>query len=89
MTARQSRSIATFATSLLSGTATAFACPNCYGASDSNVLSMYYLSAIMLTLLPFTIVGGIFAIVSYLRRQAAALDGEPIVTPPAVPHAPQ
>ena len=60
----------------------AAACPACYGASGPRVLLSYYLSTILLSLLPFAIVGTIVAVALNLRRQIrqqdVALDGEAV-----------
>jgi len=55
--------------SLLARAPEAWGCPVCFGAGDDNVLWFYYLSTVMLSLLPFAIVGTIAAVVLWLRRQ--------------------
>lgn len=45
-----------------------WACPNCYGSSENSVLGTYYLSTAMLSLLPFGVVAGLFAVAWQLRR---------------------
>jgi|JRYF01.1.fsa_nt_gb hypothetical protein len=50
---------------------TGLACPNCYGSSDDTILRTYYLSTAMLSLLPFGLVAGLFAIAWQLRRSQA------------------
>lgn len=56
----------------------ALACPNCYAASDTRVLHTYYLSAFLLTLLPFAIIGSILMVAWSVGRrsqvQRAAVD---------------
>ena len=48
----------------------AMACPMCYGSSSPRVLLFYYLTAALLTVLPFGIVGGIILVTSRMMRQA-------------------
>ncbi len=54
--------------------AAAGACPLCYGSSAPQVLSAYYLSTAVLSLLPFTIIGviGYVAVRMARRAQVAA-----------------
>lgn len=52
------------------------ACPNCYASIETQVVRTYYLSAAILTLLPFVIVGGFVLLVrSWQRREG--VTGEP------------
>ncbi len=75
------------AAGLIAGGVTAFspavaaACPKCYGASSPQVLSSYYLSTLMLTLLPFAVLGTIAAIGWHFKRRAEsarAVCAEPL-----------
>lgn len=49
----------------------AVACPVCFGSSDPQVLSAFYFSAAMLTLLPFVIIGLTIGSLLYFHRRAA------------------
>jgi hypothetical protein len=51
--------------------ATASACPNCFGATDSRVLDTYYFNTAMLSFLPFFVVGGLVLVARKLRRNLA------------------
>jgi hypothetical protein len=51
----------------------ALACPNCYASSDTRVLHTYYLSAFILTLLPFAIIGAIL----FIARRVGRASREP------------
>jgi hypothetical protein len=55
--------------------AVAAACPKCYGASGPQVLSMYYLSTLILTLLPFAVLGTIGAIGWHFKHRAERARG--------------
>jgi hypothetical protein len=44
---------------MVTGAQRAAACPSCFGATDGRVVDMYLVSAALLSLLPFAIVGGI------------------------------
>lgn len=46
----------------------AMACPVCFASSDNRVLHAFYASTVMLTLLPFSLVGGL-AFYLYRWRQ--------------------
>ncbi len=61
------------ATSILTPAA-ALACPACYASAAPRVIASYVLSAAILTLLPFTIMGIGAGIALYLRRQGRALS---------------
>jgi cyanate permease len=65
------------AAALVPGSATA--CPVCFASSQAGVLKAYYLSAGILTALPFLVIGGIIYSVSRLRRRRA----NPAITPGA------
>jgi hypothetical protein len=66
---------------LLLSPVAAAACPACYESSSSSVLMTYYWSAVMLTLLPFAIIGTIVIVARHLGRQAAgaSADGSVLV----------
>jgi hypothetical protein len=59
---------------LLLHPAAAFACPVCFSAANSHVLSTYHFTAAMMTLLPLVIVGSIGAWL-YLRFRACRPEG--------------
>jgi len=65
----------------------ALACPNCYASSDTRVLHTYYLSAFLLTLLPFAIIGSILMVARSVGRrsqvQRAAVDKISTASPAA------
>jgi hypothetical protein len=47
----------------------AMACPYCYASSGTHLLHTYYLSTVLLTLLPFAIIGSIFVIARRVGRR--------------------
>jgi hypothetical protein len=49
----------------------AAACPACFAASDGRVAQMYVLTALLLSVLPFAVVGGI---AWWCWRRQAAVD---------------
>lgn len=49
----------------------ASACPSCYGSVEKNVLDTYYLSTMMLSLLPFGIVAAI-AVLGWMFMRSPA-----------------
>jgi hypothetical protein len=71
--------LVTAATALALGAGGAAACPSCYGSLESKVLDTYYLSTVMLSLLPFALVAAIATLGWLLARQLSV----PTVTPPA------
>ncbi len=64
------RTICTVAVWTVTGAERVAACPACFGASEGRVLYMYLVSAALLSLLPFAIVGGI---IWWWRRAAVRL----------------
>ena len=76
----------TVLTLLLQSPVAAVACPMCYGSSSSRVLDTYYLSTLMLSLLPFCILGVIAGVALHMKRRArgrerrtdGAVLGQPI-----------
>lgn len=48
--------------------AAARACPNCYAASPGRVLNTYYLSTLLLSLLPFVIIAAVAVVGLRLYR---------------------
>lgn len=58
--------------------APAFACPNCFGASSEDVRLTYYLSAAVLSILPFLVVAAISGIsILYIRRRRGESNVNP------------
>ena len=47
----------------------AAACPACFGASDARTLSAYYASTILLSLMPFALIGGVILGVYLMRNR--------------------
>jgi hypothetical protein len=79
----------TAATALALGAGRAAACPSCYGSSESKVLDTYYLSTVMLSLLPFALVAAIAGLGWLLARQLSAPEapedgGGPPPRPPGL-----
>ncbi len=75
-------------TALLLRATAARACPNCYAASPTRVLSTYYLSTLLLSLLPFVIIAAIAAVALRLYRgvvrqedAGGAADAPPAASP--------
>jgi hypothetical protein len=54
----------------------AAACPACYGSAEKNVLDTYYLSTVVLSLLPFGIVAAI-ASLGWVLARAVSTPGDP------------
>jgi len=50
----------------------AVACPRCYESSSPQVLTSYYLSTFILTVLPLVVIGAIAAIGWHLARRFGA-----------------
>ncbi|MFN8544197.1 MAG: hypothetical protein U0807_08320 [Candidatus Binatia bacterium] len=70
---------------LLVAAGSAGACPVCFDASNPQALWFYWMSTLMLTLLPFGVFG-LLALVAFRLRH----DAEPIAAPePAVVLAPE
>jgi hypothetical protein len=69
------------------------ACPNCFASSAGHVLDTYYFSTLMLSLLPFAVVGAITAVGLSFRRGRGARQnpsgpiGEQLMRTPARPKA--
>ncbi|MFQ5668017.1 MAG: hypothetical protein ACE5I7_16500 [Candidatus Binatia bacterium] len=57
-------------TVLLASPLAAGACPLCYGSSSGRVTNAYYLSTLMLSVLPFAVVGVVAAVAWRVRRRA-------------------
>lgn len=49
----------------------ALACPNCYAASNQRTILAYYTSTMLLTLMPFALIGGVILAVYLMRNRAA------------------
>ena len=47
----------------------AAACPQCYGSEPTRVLWTYYLSTVLLSLLPAAIIGTLIAVAFSIKRQ--------------------
>jgi hypothetical protein len=67
----------------------AAACPSCYGSAASKVLDTYYLSTVMLSLLPFAVVAAIAGLGWLLARTLSAPadpqdGGGPPLRPPGL-----
>jgi uncharacterized BrkB/YihY/UPF0761 family membrane protein len=45
----------------------AAACPACYAASDARTISAYYASTMLLSLMPFALIGGVILAVFLMR----------------------
>lgn len=67
-------SVAILVSAVLATAPAAFACPNCFGSSESNVYDMYQYSTVWLSLLPFLIVGTIAATIRHYARAARDPD---------------
>jgi hypothetical protein len=46
----------------------ALACPNCFAASSQRTILAYYASTMLLTLMPFVLIGGVIAAAYLMRR---------------------
>jgi hypothetical protein len=57
--------VVTLAAALLPSIAAA--CAACFGASDARTISAYYASTVLLSLMPFALIGG-FILAVYLMR---------------------
>ncbi len=75
-------------TALLLPATAARACPNCYAASPAGVLSTYYLSTLLLSLLPFVIIAAVAVVGLRLYRgvvrqedAGGAADAPPAASP--------
>ncbi len=58
-------------TLFVSVAASATACPSCFSAVDGRVLDAYYFGVVLLSLLPFAIMAGIFFAIRSLSRGAS------------------
>ena len=47
----------------------ALACPNCYAASGRRALLAYYASTMLLSLMPFALIGGVILAVFLMRNR--------------------
>ena len=47
----------------------ALACPNCYAASGSRTILAYYASTMLLTIMPFALIGGVILGVFLMRNR--------------------
>lgn len=54
----------------------AVACPSCYGSVEKTVLDTYYLSTVMLSLLPFGLVATLAGVGWFLSRPTAPEGGD-------------
>ncbi len=70
-------------TALLLPATPARACPNCYAASPPGVLSTYYLSTLLLSLLPFVIIAAVAVVGLRLYRGVRQEDDGGAAGPPA------
>ena len=52
----------------------ALACPNCYAASSQRTILAYYASTMLLTLMPFALIGGVILAVFLMRNRASGED---------------
>ncbi len=59
--------LVTFAASTLPSIAAA--CPACFGASDARTISAYYASTMLLSLMPFALIGGVILGVVLMRNR--------------------
>lgn len=59
--------LVTFAIALLPSIAAA--CPACFGASDARTISAYYASTVLLSLMPFALIGGVILGVYLMRNR--------------------
>ncbi len=57
----------TFAAPMLPSIAAA--CPACFGASDARTISAYYASTMLLSLMPFALIGGVILGVILMRNR--------------------
>lgn len=64
--------IARFLAAFILVPAVSLACPMCYGSSPAVVLQSYYLTAALLSLLPFAVIGGIAVLAFRMARQRQA-----------------
>lgn len=68
--------VACFGLALLVWTTPALACPVCFSAKE-NVLPAFYGTALLLTVLPFVLVGSVgYGVHRHVRRHHASVDGE-------------
>lgn len=65
--------IVTLAPALLPSMAAA--CPTCFGASDARTISAYYASTVLLSLMPFALIGGVILAVYLMRNRAPRPQG--------------
>ncbi len=47
----------------------AAACPACFGASNARTISAYYASTVLLSLMPFALIGGVILAVYLMRNR--------------------
>lgn len=55
----------------------ALACPNCYAASSQRTILAYNASTLLLTLMPFALIGGVILGVFLMRDRAPDSEGPP------------
>ena len=53
----------------------ALACPNCYAASSQRTILAYYASTMLLTLMPFALIGGVILGVFLMRNRGPRGEG--------------
>jgi len=52
----------------------ALACPNCYAASSQRTIMAYYASTMLLTLMPFALIGGVILAVFLMRNRPPSAE---------------
>jgi hypothetical protein len=53
------------------------ACPACFAASSERTLRAYYLSTMLLTVMPFVLIGGVIFAVFLIGRRPDSVSGKP------------
>ncbi|HLI82207.1 MAG TPA: hypothetical protein VKV03_19605 [Candidatus Binataceae bacterium] len=61
-----------FAAQLLPGIAAA--CPACFAASGARTISAYYASTMLLSLMPFALLGGVVLAAYLMRNRPAGVE---------------
>jgi hypothetical protein len=65
------------ATILLAPASSALACPACFASSSPKTLTAFYISTLLLTAMPFALIGGF---VMFLRRRSLGAPQPPAVS---------
>jgi hypothetical protein len=52
----------------------ALACANCYAASSKQTILAYYASTMLLSLMPFALIGGVIVAVLVMRNRAPSTE---------------